>query len=332
MKDLRSKIILSLALIIFVNAFGTIGYMIIEGWNFRDSLYMTVITLTTVGYGEVHSLSPTGVYFTIVLLIGGVGIILYILASAARVIFEGELQEIFGRRRLEKKISELRDHYIICGYGKMGEIIVKELEAKGIDLLVIEKNPQPHYDNNETIILEGDATSDEVLKEAGIDGAKGLVSVLSTDAENLYVVLTARELNPDLLIIARTSEESADKKILRAGANRVVSPYRTGSTRITNILLKPAVVDFIEYVTKVGNVELQLEEVPVIKDSKFVDTTLDESGIGRDLGVIIVAIKKSDGTMMFNPTSRSTLQAGDKLIAMGEVSKLKILEDMVTKS
>ncbi|MGB7291603.1 MAG: potassium channel protein [Thermodesulfobacteriota bacterium] len=331
MNGTRRKIVLSAVLIVLINAIGTIGYMVIEGWNFRESLYMTIITLTTVGFREVHKLSPTGEYFTIVLLIGGVGIILYVLATEARLIFEGGLQDVFGRRRLERKIKELKDHYIVCGYGRMGRIIARELKAKGVGTVVIEIAPVTQFEKKEDmLIVEGDATRDDVLISAGIDRAKGLVSVLPTDAENLYVVLSARELSPKLFVMARASDEGAEQKMLRAGATRVVSPYLTGGLKIAHTILKPAVMDFIEFATRAGNIEIQMEEVPVQNDSKLVGITLDESGIGRDLGVIVVAIKNKEGVMQFNPTSKTIMQEGDTLIALGEVSKLSELEEMAS--
>jgi voltage-gated potassium channel len=330
LSETRRKIALAAMLIILVNAIGTIGYMIIEGWNFRESLYMTIITLTTVGFGEVHKLSPAGEYFTIVLLIGGVGIILYVLATEARVIFEGELQDVFGRRRLERKIKELKDHYIVCGYGRMGNIIARELKEKGVGTVVIEINPVTQFVKEDILIIEGDATRDDVLLSAGINRAKGLVSVLPTDAENLYVVLSARELNPGLFVLARASDEGAEQKMLRAGATRVVSPYLTGGLKIAHTILKPAVMDFIEFATRAGNIEIQMEEVSVHKDSKLVGMALYESGIGRDLGVIVVAIKSKEGVMRFNPTSKTIIQESDTLIALGEVSKLNELEEMAS--
>jgi voltage-gated potassium channel len=328
LSETRRKIILSSALIILVSATGTIGYMVIEGWNFRESLYMTIITLTTVGFREVHELSPTGEYFTIVLLIGGVGIILYVLATEARIIFEGGLQDVFGRRRLEKKIRELKDHYILCGYGRMGRIIARELKAKGVSTVVIEQSHATQFDNEGVLIVEGDATNDDVLMSAGIGRAKGLVSVLPTDAENLYVVLSARELNPKLFVLARASDEGAEQKMLRAGATRVVSPYLTGGLKIAHTILKPTVMDFIEIATKAGSIEIQMEEVPVRKNSKLVGMALYETGIGKDLGVIVVAIKSGEGVMRFNPTSKTIIQESDTLIALGEVSKLNELEEM----
>jgi len=317
-----------LVLVAFIIAFGTAGYMAIEGWNFLDSIYMTVITLTTVGYREIHELSPKGTLFTIFLIVGGVGTVLYALSTGARVILEGELREIFGRKRLEKKIKELRDHYIICGYGRMGKIISRELQAEGVKSVVIEKAPGSLEEREDLPVLLGDATRDNILKEAGVERAKGLISVLPTDAENLFVVLSARGLNPNLLIVARAVEEDAEQKLLRAGANKVISPYHIGGLRMAHTVLKPTVVDFIEFATKSGNIELQMQEINIEEGSSLIGLTLEECGMGRELGVIIVAIKQSTGDTRFNPTFRSTIKAGDTLIALGEKAKLRAIEEM----
>jgi len=326
MKNANKKIILSLFLLIFINAVGVIGYMVIEGWNFRDSLFMTVITITTVGYGEVHKLSPDGEIFTIILLVFGVGIILYLLGVEAKFLFEGQIEDIIGRKRLEKKIRDLKDHYIICGFGRMGRVIAKEFAMKNIETLIIDKIDVPDLEKGDFLVVQGNASNEDVLLNAGIEKAKGLISVLSSDADNLYLVLSARELNPDLFIVARASEESTEKKLLRAGADRVVSPYHTGGLRIANSILKPAVVDFIEYATKSGNLELQLEEVTITKGSRLHGISLQETGIGKELGIIVVAVRKEDGTMEFNPSSNSVIVSGDTLVALGETSKLKKLE------
>lgn len=328
METLRKRLIHTLLLLTSVVSIGVAGYMFLEGWGFLDSIYMTIITLTTVGFREIHDLSPKGMVFTIILIIFGVGTVLYALSAGARTILEGELQEIFGRKRLEKRIKELNNHYVICGYGRMGRIICRELKGKGIKFVVIEKNSELVAGRENILIIEGDATNDEILREVGIERAKGLISVLPTDAENLYVVLSARELNPDLFIVARAGEEGSENKLLRAGANKVVSPYHIGGLRIAHTVLRPAVVDFIEFATKTGNIELQMEEVFIPENSKLVGLTLDQCGIGRELGVIIVAIKRATGEMRFNPTFRSTIKSGDTLIALGEITKLKILEDM----
>jgi voltage-gated potassium channel len=327
-EELKSRLIVAVVMIVLIISFGTIGYMSIEGWNFLDSLYMTIITLTTVGFKEIHELSFSGKLFTIILIIGGVGTVLYSLGIGAKLLLEGELQEVFGRKRLEKKLRELKDHYIICGYGRMGKIIARELKHENMNFVVIEKNLDIIKETEEVLILEGDAAKDENLKRVGIEKAKCLISVLPTDAENLFVVLSARGLNPNLLIVARAGEEGSEKKLLRAGADRVVSPYYIGGLRIAHSVLKPAVVDFIEFATKSDNIDLQMEEIIIQKDSGLAGHTLDQCGIGRDLGIIVVAIKQQSGTMKFNPTFRSTIESGDTLIAVGETTKLKILEDM----
>lgn len=328
MGKLRRRLILSLALIVFIVSFGTIGYIVMEGWNFQDSLYMTVTTLTTVGYREVRELTSMGRWFTIILIIGGVGTMLYVLSAGAKVLIEGEIQEVLGRRRLEKKMKELRDHYIICGYGRMGKIIVKELKNEKVKFVVIERNVVAH-EKQEPFLIIGDATQDELLKEVGIEKAKGLITVLPTDAENLYVVLSAKGLNPNLFIVARAGEEGSEQKLLRAGADRVISPYHIGGLRIAHTVLKPAVVDFIELATKSGNIDLQLQEISIPDVSRFSGLSLDQCGFGKDLGIIIVAIKKPNGEMRFNPTFRTLVEPGDTLIALGETSKLQVLEEMI---
>jgi len=325
---LRRRLIIALALVLFIVSFGTIGYIAVEGWNFQDSLYMTVTTLTTVGYREVRELSSAGRWFTIILIIGGVGTMLYALSAGAKVLMEGEFQEVLGRRRLEKKMKELKDHYIICGYGRMGKIIVRELKSEKVKFAVIEKNAIIH-EKEEAFLIIGDATQDELLKEVGIERAKGLITVLPTDAENLYVVLSAKGLNPNLFIVARAGEEGSEQKLLRAGADRVISPYHIGGLRIAHTVLKPAVVDFLELATQSGNIDLQLEEISIPDVSRFSGLSLDQCGFGKELGVIIVAIKKTSGDMQFNPTFRTLVEPGDTLIALGEVSKLKVLEGMI---
>ncbi len=328
MEELKKKLFLALFLIVFVVSFGTIGYIVIERWNFQDSLYMTITTLTTVGYREVKELSSVGRWFTIILIIGGVGTVLYALSTGAKFILEGELQEVYGRRRLEKKIKELHGHYIICGYGRMGKIIARELKNEKVKFVAIEKNLIAHG-KEEAFVITGDASQDEILKEVGVERAKGLITVLPTDAENLYVVLSAKGLNPNLFIVARAGEEGSEQKLLRAGADRVISPYHIGGLRIAHTVLKPAVVDFIELATKSGNIDLQMEEIPIPDVSVYSGLSLDKCGFGKELGVIIVAIKKPNGDMKFNPTYLTLVEPGDTLIALGEVSKLKVLKEMI---
>ncbi|MEW6002956.1 MAG: potassium channel protein [Nitrospirota bacterium] len=323
---MKKRLLISAILVFTVIISGTIGYSIIEGWSLFDALYMTVITLATIGYGEVRPLTFYGRVFTIFLIFFGVGVVAYVINNLIRVIFEGEFQNVLGRRKMEKKLQSIRDHYIVCGYGRMGKIIAKEFKAEGVPFIVIEKEPQEIEAAEDIIFLTGDATRDEMLKQAGIDRAKGLISVLSTDAQNLYVVLSARELNPDLLVVARAGEDGSEQKLLRAGADKVISPYHIGGLRIAHTVLRPAVVDFLEFATTSGNLELQVEEIQVEKPSSFVDKTLHECGIGRDLGVMIVAIKRGSGDMKFNPVHNTQIKVGDTLIAIGEATKLKNFE------
>ncbi len=326
----QSKLINPVIAILGVIAIGTIGYVAIEKWGFFDALYMTIITLTTVGYHEVHDLSQTGRTFSMILMLSGVGTMFYMFGVGAKVLLEGELRDILGRKKLSKKIENLKKHYIICGFGRMGNIICREMIQKKAPFVVIEGSPEVVASMDGDILsMQGDATQDSVLRQAGIERARGLISVLASDASNLYVVLSARGLNPKLRIIARASEEGSEQKLLRAGADSVVSPYYIGGLRIAHTLLKPAVVDFIEFATRSGNLELQMEEVKVKDTSHIIDRTLDECGIRKDLGIIIVAIKRESGEMEFNPTSASLIKKGDTLVAMGETRQLKALEDLV---
>ncbi|WP_081853884.1 potassium channel family protein [Candidatus Magnetobacterium casense] len=326
--DLRGRMILSLVLIVLILCLGTLGFVLIEGWSTFDAFYMVIITLATIGFQEVHPLSAHGRGFTIVLIFFGVGLLAYSVNVGLRVLLEGELQEVLGRRKLKKRIQEIKDHYIICGYGRMGRIICKELKANGIPFVVIDQSEEDERMKEEMLFINGDATLDEILNEAGIDRARGLVSVLSSDAQNLFVVLSARVLNPTIKIVARAAEDSSEKKLLRAGADRVIAPYHIGGLKIAHTILKPAVVDFLEFATMSGNIELQMEEVIVAEGSELADRVISDSGIGRNLRIIIVAIKRQGGKMTFNPTHNTFIMPGDTLIALGEVTRLKELKKM----
>jgi len=324
----RQRAIISISFVVIVLLAGTIGYHQIEGWAVFDSFYMTVITLTTIGFQELHPLSENGRIFTVVLVFFGLGVVFYAINNGIKALLEGELQGVFEKRRLDKMIKAMKNHFIVCGYGRMGKIICREFQDRKVPFVVIEKEPPVLDVDDRTIILQGDATSDELLKKAGIDKAKGLISVLPTDAQNLYVVLSARGLNPNLFIVARVAEEGAEEKLIRAGANKVISPYHIGALRIAHAVLKPAVVDFIEFATKSGHVELQMEEVPVSEQSSLINKTIHQAGIGRELGVIVVAIKRASGEMKFNPTHSTVIKAGDTLIVIGEIQNIKRLETL----
>jgi len=320
----------SLLVIVAVALAGTLGYYTIEGWSLIDSFFMAVITLTTIGYGEVHPLDPYGKVFTILLILFGVGAVAFAVSNATRLVLEGELRNIVGRKRLEKKIKKLKDHYIICGFGRMGRLIARELEKKPAPFVVIERDTSKIDDEDleRYLIMEGAADKDETLVEAGIERAKGIITVVSTDAENLYIVLTARGLNPNISIVARAGEEGSEQKLIRAGANKVISPYLIGAHQMAQAVVRPAVLDFLEFATQSENLELQMEEVPINHGSSIAGLALKDCGIRQDLGIIILAIKRVNGEMEFNPNPTSVLHEGDHLIALGRPTQMKVLEEI----
>jgi len=323
---------ISLCILFGVILLGTAGYTFIEGWSVFDALYMTVITLATVGFREVHDLSSEGKAFTILLIVFGAGIIAYAVGSVVQFMVEGQLRQLLGRKKLEKEIGKLQGHYIICGYGRIGTLIGREFLAKPIPFVVVEKDAERCQKLNDEGLLyvRGDATDDETLITAGIRHATGLITAVTSDTENVYITLTARGLNPSLYILARAGEEGSEKKLTRAGATKVISPYTIGASRMAQAILRPSVVDFIEIATAGQNLELQLEEIRVESRSSLVGKTLVDSGVRRDLGVIIVGIKKGDGQMLFNPAPATAISAGDVLITLGERSAIQNLEQIAS--
>lgn len=324
---------ISMVVLFLLVTLGTFGYMSIEGWDFIDSLYMTIITLGTVGFKEVHDLSDAGKIFTMGLIIIGVSVLGYIVGSLAQIMFEGQFQRILGRKKVEKKINALSGHYIICGFGRIGSLICKEFKANDLPFVIVEKDIETteKLDEDGYLHLKGDATLDETLLKAGIKQAKGLISVVTSDTENVYIVLTARGLNPDLYILARSGEEGSDIKLRRAGANKVVSPYLIGGSRMAQSILRPNVVDFIEIATGREHMELQMEEITIPKHSAFSGETLISSGFRKEIGVIIVGIKKHHGKMVFNPHSQTKIEGDDTLIVLGEPDSIAKLEDLVAR-
>ena len=318
----------SIAALVTVIAFGTLGYAMIEGWQAFDALYMTIITLATVGFKEVHELSPEGKIFTIVLIISGTGIIAYTLSSLIQFTLEGQLRKILGRKKLESRIGKLRDHYIICGYGRIGHLICREFQSRPTPFVIVEQNPN-HIERLERegcLYVEGDATDDETLQAAGIEHAKGLITAVTSDTDNVYITLTARGLNPKLFILARAGEEGAEKKLMRAGASKVISPYTIGANRMAQAILRPSVVDFIELATASEHLALQIEEIRIAADSVLAGKNLINSGIRQSMGIIIVGIKESDGKMTFNPPPEKNIEPNSVLIILGERPAISKLE------
>jgi voltage-gated potassium channel len=320
------------ALLAFIIAAGTIGFEIIEGWSFMDALYMTVITIATVGYQEIRPLGDTGRLFNMILIFFGLGTTTYVAASVVRFMVEGRIRAIMGRRRLDRRIDRLKGHYIICGYGRIGRILCQTLQQKPVALVAIEKSAEliPLMEQDRVLFVQGDSTSEEVLQRAGIAQAKGLVAVLGTDTDNVFLVLTARQLAPQLMIIARASREDSKSKLRAAGANIVESPYEMGAFRLAQRIMRPAVTSFLDSAFSEVRKDIQMEELTVSGTSPLAHLSLKDSGIRQKFNLIIIAIKSTDGDMLFNPSFETTIRPGDTVIAVGEMDNLDLLEKALT--
>ncbi|MGA9526799.1 MAG: potassium channel protein [Terriglobales bacterium] len=318
---------LVVAALLFVVALGTAGFHFIEGWPWFDGFYMVITTLTTIGYQEVHPLSHAGRVFNVVIILSGVSLLFLVFGSLTQALLEFELQSFFGRRRMEREIGRLTDHYILCGAGRVGRSVARELARRPAPFVIIESNEAKaqKFAAENWLLLIGDATQEQTLRQAHIESARGLVAATTTDATNLYIVLTARSLNPNLRIMARASEEMAEKHLLKAGADSVVSPYVFAGQRIAQSFLRPHVVSFLDAATTHLGMDLEIEEAPIHAGSAFAGKTIETSRIRQDRGVIILAIKREAG-MRFNPAPDDRIEAGDFLIAMGEPQQLRELE------
>lgn len=322
----RASLFYSLAALSGVVAFGTVGFTLVEGWSLADSLYMTMMTVTTVGYGPPLPLSPAGRNFAIFFMVLGVGTAGYLLSTAVQSLVRSEILAAYGERRRLREMSKLKGHYIICGAGRVGRRIVYEMRRAGRPFVVVESNALLAADLQlpDTQVLVRDATLDETLVEAGVERAAGLASCLPDDADNLYVVLTARTLNPALRIVARAVEESAEPKLVRAGANRVIAPTIIGSHRMAQALLKPAVADFMDSITA-ETLDLAFEQVEVAEGSPLEGRRLKETNIRSQLDIVIAAIRRAGGEMIFNPSGETQVRAGDMLIGIGRAEAMQEL-------
>lgn len=326
----RKPLRILFSLLFLVVGGGIAGFMVIEGWSFLDSLYMVVQALSTVGYNEpFFPLSDRGKVFTIFLIITGVGSVAYVIRTAGQIMLEDRINAAFGRRVM-KAIQKMEDHYIICGFGRMGYVICQELQEMGYPFVVVEHKSDTtvELDRLGYPYISGDATVDEVLIDAGIERAKGVVCVVSNDTENVFIALTARGLNPKLNIVSRAATPESVQKLIRAGVNRVVSPYYLGGFRIAQSLLRPTVLDFIETIVHDKEMELRLEETEVALGSSLDGVNLASSGLRRDLNLIILAIKGATGAMEFNPSFKTEIKAGDTLVVLGhkpDLDKLKVI-------
>ena len=314
--------------IVGVHVAGTLGYMLIEGWPAWDAFYMTVITVTTVGYGEVHPMSQSGRAFTVVVLLTGVGAFFYAFTLFMTLLAEGGLAERRQARRLARMLDKLDDHFILCGFGRMGEIIAREFVRQRVPFVIIERNPERmHLAMDQGLLaVEADASNEDALKRVHIDRARGFIAAVGTDAENVYAVLSARLLRPDLFIVGRAENEDSRAKLKRAGADRVISPYHLGGLQLAQTALRPAVVDFVELATSSENMDLNLEQVHIGDRSALAGRNLVDAGLRQRYGVVVVGIRRADGRMDFNPAPETAIQAGDDLVVLGRAASLKELE------
>jgi len=332
MKAFRNLRIIG-ALLALVMVIGTAGYHYIEGWTWFDGFYMVVTTLTTIGYQEVHPLSHAGRVFNVFVILSGVSLLLLGVGSLSQALLEFELQSFFGRRRMERDIGRLDSHYIICGMGRVGRSVARELARKPAPFVIIENAEAKlqRFTSENWLVMHADATQEQTLREAQIERARGLIAATTTDATNLYIVLTARGLNPHLKIIARASEDGAEKHLLTAGADSVVSPYSFAGQRIAQSLLRPHVVSFLDTATTHLGMDLEIGEIHIAPASTFAGKTLESSRIRQERGVIVLAIKRRDG-MRFNPAPDERIEPDDCLIAMGEPAQLRELEQTAASS
>jgi len=316
----------AVALLVSVIALGTLGYMSTDGRGVWDAFYMTVLALTTVE--SPPNLSRAGQVFTVVLLLGGVGAALYTFTLLATVVVEGGLPKRLQRRRHERMLESIKDHFIICGYGRIGSIVARQFNRQGVPYVVIERNPerlQTAIDEG-ALGVEADASREDVLRRVGIARARGLIAAVGTDAENVYAVLSARVMRPDLFIVGRAETDDATQKLKRAGADRVISPYQIGGMQIAQTALRPAVVDFVELATSSENLDLAMEEITIAKSSALASQSILDANLRQRYGVIVVGIQRQDRSMEFNPEPDTAIRVGDKLVVLGRPESLRHLE------
>jgi voltage-gated potassium channel len=324
------RILFAVVAVVVAIVFGAVGFSLIEGWPILDSLYVSAQTVTTVGYGDLTPATRNGRIFSTVFMLAGVGVVLYALTTTVHAIVQSELIATFGQRRLSRKMSKLRNHFIICGAGRVGSQLIRGLLGSAETFIVIERDPQKVAELNDlgVIVLVRDATLEESLREAGVENARGLAACLPDDADNVYVVLTARDLNPHLHIVARAAEEQAEPKLIRAGANRVVAPTIIGGHRMAMALTKPAVDDFLGSITA-NKLELAFEQLEVDAESILAGQKLKDTNIRSELDIVVVSIRRGDGKMLFNPSGDALIHGGDMLIAIGHAESLMKLAALV---
>jgi voltage-gated potassium channel len=313
-------------------AFGTIGFHLIEHWTWFNSLYATLMTVSTIGAEPENQLSQAGRSFNVVLIFLGIGVIGYAIGLLTHGVVQSELGRFFGRRRMEKEIAKLREHFIVCGAGRVGRRIANEISTRGYPLIIIEKDPSRAQwaEAKGLPLIIGDAASEAVLAQAGVARARGLASAVTTDAQNVYIALIARSMAPNLFVVARASEEDAESKLLKAGANAVVSPYNYAGMRMARLMTHPHVQRFLDLaLSPLGSdPSLQMDEIEVAGTSALAGLTLREADLRKRLGALVLAIRRKDSKLSFNPDIEERIMAGDFLIALGNPDSLKKLEEL----
>lgn len=307
-------------------AVGTAGYMTIEGFSFLDAVYQTITSVTTAGFGEINPLGDAGRVFTIAIIVLGILIILYILTAVMQVAVEGELESLLGVRRMKGKIEALRDHYILCGFGRVGAEIAREFKARGTPFVIVESTPEAieRARKHDYLLLEGDATSDAALLEAGIQRARCLLAASDSDSGNTYIVLTAKAVNPRLFVVARVGQPASRTPTLRAGADRVISPYSIGGRRMALSALQPLMVDFIDTLAAGHHGEQILAELEASKESGLAGMTI-EGCFQACPGATVLALQKASGAIHVGPRGATVLELGDRLIVLGDEAELECL-------
>jgi voltage-gated potassium channel len=325
---------LSVVLLATIVCAGTAGYVIIEGWDVFDAFYMTITTVTTVGYGEVHPLSRAGRVFNSGVVILGVATVLYTFSFLMARLVEGDLQARWTRRRRERMLDDLTNHFIICGFGRIGQIVAREFMRQGVPFVIIERDierMQAAIDMG-YLAVEADASSEDVLRRVGIGRARGFIAAVSTDADNVFAILTARLLRPDVFIIGRAETEDAKAKLVRAGADRVLSPYQIGGLQLAQTALRPAVVDFVQLATSSDNLDLNMEQVQIEPGAPLAGRSILDANLRQRFGVVVVGIQRASGAMEFNPSPDSVMGVGDYLVVLGQAKNLRELEAAARQS
>lgn len=331
-RRLARRVVLVAGLLVLTLVIGTLGFRLIEGYPWFDAFYMTLTTITTVGYQELYPLSRAGRMFNSVLILFGVSAMFFSVGAVTQTIIDMELRDPLNTRRTKRMIDKLQNHVIVCGFGRVGRNASFELQRARVPFVVMDRSEE----RVERAIHAGmmaflaDSTRDESLREAGVARARGLIAALATDADNLFVILSAKNLNRSLAVVTRAAEEDAEEKLRRAGADTVFAPYTMAGLRLAQALLRPHVAQFLDFTTKNIGLEVAIEQVRVAAGTEFVGKTLREMQIRRELGIIVLAIRKASGDMVFNPPAETEICAGDFLIVMGEQMHLQNLEGRLT--